>query len=154
MARICILLLPFVVSLPLWGQTSADLSAKYPRVTAYKVRADVLMLARFASDGQVCEMTLEKREKTDVGIVFGNSFSEKEIQSLLAELVPENERGRNLTRPLNGTIDGGFITTDYTYENVLIRVNGITRPEPAGNMVITITWPKRTCNGGQSTAAH
>src|SRR5215472_13030805 len=111
-----------------WGQTSADLSAKFPHVTAYMVRPDVLMTARFSDDDQVCEMTLEKRQKTATGIVFGSTFSEKEVRSLMDDLVPENERGRNLTRPLNATIDGGFITTEYTYENVLVRVNGITRP--------------------------
>jgi hypothetical protein len=110
------------------------------------------MTARFAADGQVCEMTLEKRQKTDGGIVFGVSFSEKEIQSLLDELVPENERGRNLTRPLNATIDGGFITTEYNYENVFVRVNGITRPAPVGDRVITVTWRKRPCSAPQPVA--
>jgi len=38
---------------------------------AYKLRPDVLMTARFAADGQVCEMTIEKRETTDTGIRFG-----------------------------------------------------------------------------------
>lgn len=38
------------------------------------------MMARFGADGQLCEMTLEKREKTDTGILFG-SFSEKEVRT-------------------------------------------------------------------------
>ena len=53
MARICILLLTLAVAA--LGQTSADLSAKYPNV-AYRIRPHVLMTARFAPDGQVCEM--------------------------------------------------------------------------------------------------
>ena len=69
MAKVCVLLLTLVVAA--LGQTSSDLSAKYPQVTAYKVRPDVLMTARFAADGQVCEMTVEKRETTDTGIRFG-----------------------------------------------------------------------------------
>ena len=60
---------------------------------AYKLRPDVLMTARFAADGQVCEMTTEKRETTDTGIRFGDSFSEKEMQGLIDDLVPQNERG-------------------------------------------------------------
>ena len=152
MVRICILFLVFVVAA--FGQTSADLSTKYPHITAYKVRPDVLMTARFAADGQVCEMTLEKRQKTDTAIVFGSTFSEQEVLSLLDDLVPEAGRGRNLTRALNGTIDGSFITTDYTYENVLIRVYGITRPAgAAGDRVISVTWPKRQC-GEEQTARH
>ena len=144
MAKVCILFLTLVVAA--LGQTSADLGAKYPHVTAYKVRPDVLMTARFADDGQVCEMTLEKREKTDTAIVFEEFFSEKEVRSLIDDLVPKDMRGRNLTRPLNATVAGGFVTTEYTYENVLVRVYGISRPVgAAGDRVITITWRKRRC---------
>ena len=137
-----------------FGQTSADLSAKYRQITAYQLRPDVVMTAKYAADGQVCEMVLEKREKTDAGMVFGVSFSEKEVKGLVDELVPETERGRNLTRALNSTVDGGFITTEYNYENVHVRVYGITRPAPAGDRVITLTWPKRTCSGGQNSATN
>lgn len=144
MDKACILLLTLVVAA--FGQSSADLSAKFPHITAYKVRPDVLMTARFAADGQACEMTLEKRQTTDRGIVLGGTFSEKETQSLVDDLVPEEGRGRNLTRPLNETVDGSFLTTEYTYENVLIRVYGLTRPTGAtGNRVIIVSWPKRSC---------
>jgi hypothetical protein len=151
MAKICILLLTVVVVA--LGQTSADLSAKYPHVTGYKVRPDVLMTAKFAADGQVCEMTLEKRQTTDTGIVFGDTFSDTEVRSLMNDLVPENERGRNLTRALNETVAGDFMTEEYKYENVLIHVYGITRPAgAAGYRVITITWPKRPCSEVQTGA--
>jgi hypothetical protein len=144
MAKVCVLLLTLVVAV--LGQTSSDLSAKYPQVPAYKVRPDVLMTARFAADGQVCEMTVEKRETTDTGIRFGDSFSEKEVQGLIDDLVPQNERGRNLTRALNEEVDCDFITTNLTYENAFFRVYGILRPkDAAGNKVIIITWPKRPC---------
>jgi hypothetical protein len=142
MAKICILVLTFVVAA--LGQMSADLSAKFHHVTAYKVRPDVLMTVRFASDGQVCEVTLEKQQKTDTGIVLGETFSEKEVRNLVDDLVPEEGRGRNLTRVLNGTVDGSFITTEYTYENVLIRVYGLTRPAgAAGDRVIIVMWANR-----------
>jgi hypothetical protein len=59
----------------------------------------------------------------------------KEVRQLVDELAPEAERGRNLTRHLNTTVDGGFITTEYTYENVVVHVYGITRPAPAGDKV-------------------
>jgi len=151
MAKICILLLTLVAAG--LGQTSADLTAKYPHVTAYQVRPNVLMMARFAADGQVCEMTLEKRQKTDTRIVFGDTFSETEVRSLMDDLVAENERGRNLTPALNGEVNGGFMTEEYTYENVLIHVDGITRPAgAAGNRVITITWRKRPCSEVQASA--
>ena len=119
-ARIYILLLTLAVAA--LGQTSDDLSAKYPNVIAYRIRPHVLMTARFAADGQVCEMRLEKRHPTDTGIVFDDSFSEEEVHSLMDDLVPEGLRGRNLTMRFNGTIERLFDTTEYTYENVLVRV--------------------------------
>jgi len=149
MAKTCILVLTLAAAA--LGQTSADLSAKYNHVTAYKVRPDVLMTARFDTDGQVCEMTLEKRQMTDTGIVFRDTFSDTEVRSLMDDLVPENERGRNLTRVLNGVVAGGSIVTQYTYENVRVDVYGTTRPAPAGDKVIIITWPKRAC--GEERAA-
>lgn len=44
------------------------------------------------------------------------------MRGLLHDLVPEEGRGRNLTRALNENVDGNFLTTEYTYENVLVRV--------------------------------
>ncbi len=129
------------------AQSSADLSSKYRQITSYELRPGIVMTPKYAADGQVCQMVLEKRQKTDTGIVFGFYFSEKEVKELLDELVPEAERGRNLTKTLNARVDGGFVTTDYTYENILVRVYGITRPDPGGNSVVSIAWPKRVCSG-------
>jgi hypothetical protein len=127
------------------GQSAADLSAKYRQITSYELRPDIVMTPRYAANGQVCEMVLEKRQKTETGMVFGISFSEKEVKLLVDELVPEAERGQNLTKFLNTTVDGGFITTEYSYENVLVHVHGIIRPGPAGDRIITISWKKRPC---------
>lgn len=135
-----------------WGQTSADLNAKYRQVTSYELRPGIVMTPKYAADGQVCEMNLERRQKTATGVTFGVSISEKEVKELVDELVPESKRGRNLTKLLNISVDGGFVTTEYTYENVLVRVYGITRPVPE-DRVVTITWPKRVCSGVPQSAA-
>jgi hypothetical protein len=154
MARICILLLALAVAA--LGQTSADLRAKYPNVIAYRVRPHVLMTARFAADGQVCEMTMEKGQRTDTSIPFDDSFSNEEVHSLMDDLVPEGLRGRNLTGRFNGRIEGLSVTTEYTYENVLVRVFGTRRVlgqlGAAGDQVIVITWRARTCSGVQTVA--
>jgi hypothetical protein len=155
MARICILLLTLGVAA--LGQTSADLSAKYSNVIVYRVRPHVLMTARFASDGQVCEMTLEKGQRTDTSIPYDDSFSNEEMHSLMDDLAPEGQRGRDLTGRFQGTIEGLVYTTVYTYENVLVHVYG-TRQLGAGQVgtggykVIVITWRTRTCSGVQTVA--
>ena len=155
MARICILLLTLVVAA--LGQTSADLSAKYPNVIAYRVRPHVLMTARFASDGQVCEMTLEKGQRTDTSIPYDDSFSNEEVHSLMDDLAPEGQRGRDLTGRFQGTIEGLSYTTVYTYANVIVHVYGIRQlgegqVGAAGYKVIVITWRTRTCSGVQTVA--
>ena len=137
-----------------FGQTSADLSTKYRQVVSYLLRPTVIMTPRFAVDGQVCEMAIERRQNTDTEIVIATSFSEEEVHELVDELAPEAERGRNLTRHLNGFVAGGSIITQYSYENLLVQVYGTTRPEPTGNSVIVITWPKRTCSGGQNSKTN
>jgi len=154
MARICILLLTLAVAA--LGQTSADLSAKYPNV-AYRIRPHVLMTARFAADGQVCEMTLEKGQRTDTSIVFLDFFSKEEVHGLIDDLVPEGLRGRDLTKRFNGSIEGLSVTTEYTYENVLVHVYGTRQVEAGqvgatGDKVIVITWRTRTCSGVQTVA--
>ena len=154
MARICILLLTLAVAA--LGQTSADLSAKYPNV-AYRIRPHVLMTARFAADGQVCEMTLEKGQRTDTSIPYDDSFSNEEVRSLMDDLAPEGQRGRDLTGRFQGTIEGLGYTTVYTYENVLVHVYGIRQlgagqVGTGGYKVIVITWRNRTCSGVQTVA--
>jgi hypothetical protein len=154
MARICILLLGLAVAA--WGQTSADLNAKYPNVV-YRVRPHVLMTARFANDGQVCEMTLEKGQRTDTSIPYDDSFSDEEVHSLMDDLAPVGQRGRDLTKRFNGSIDGFGYTTVYTYENVLVHVYGTRQlgegqVGTAGYKVMVITWRTRTCSGVQTVA--
>lgn len=135
MAKGFVVLLTLGVAVVALGQTSADVSAKYRQITSYELRPDVVMTPKYAADGQVCEMALERRQKTETGIFFAASFTEEEVRQLVDELAPEAERGRNLTRHLNTTVDGGFITTEYTYENVVVHVYGITRPAPGGDKV-------------------
>jgi hypothetical protein len=155
MARICILFLTLAAAA--LGQTSADLSAKYPNVITYRIRPHVLMTARFASDGQVCEMTLEKGQLTDTSIPFVDSFSNEEVHSLVDDLAPEGQRGRDMTRRFDGSIEGLGYTSVYTYENVLVHVYGTMQVEAGqvgatGNKVIVITWRSRTCSAVKTAA--
>jgi hypothetical protein len=133
-----------------YGQSASDLDTKYPRVVSYEIHPGILMTPKYAPDGQVCEMVLERRQMVGPDVVFGSSFSEKEVKKLVDELAPETERGKNMTEFLNTTVDGGFLITEYNYENVLIRVYGVTRPEPVRNTLIKIIWRKRSCGGSHA----
>lgn len=97
----------------------------------------------------MCKVTVEKEPIDNGKIVFGSSFSQAEVKEVVNELAPAAERGRNLTGPLNTIIDGGFVETDYSYEHVLVREFGVTRPVARPAVVITITWGGRTCAPAQ-----
>jgi len=140
-----VLVLVLGLAATIQAQTSADLGAKYRQTISYELRSGVVMTPRYAPDGQVCEMVVEKRAQNEMGIVFGFSFSDKERQEVVDQVISPHERGKDDTDRLNTTIDGGFITSDYTYDNVQIRVQGVTRPNPNPALVITITWRKRNC---------
>lgn len=151
-----VIFLALFVTVPSRAQSVADLRAKFPTVTAYEIRPGVVMTAKYDAVGQVCEMVIERQHVTHTGINFDSFLSKEVVKELIDQLAPPSERGKELTGLENWfgsvIIDGGFITTNYGYENVLVRVYGITRPEPAGDMVVTITWRKRACSGVQQSA--
>jgi hypothetical protein len=54
-------LLLFTLLVPLgWSQSAADLAQKYPHHEVYEVEPGVVMSAKFASSGLVCEMHVEQ----------------------------------------------------------------------------------------------
>src|SRR5689334_1105781 len=69
------------------------LAAKYPPVQTFVVRPGVLMTATFASDGQVCEIVLEKRHRQTKSISLSPSIESELLDEILNELVPNSERG-------------------------------------------------------------
>jgi hypothetical protein len=135
------------------SQSAADLSAKYPVVTAYEVRPGIMMTPLYASNGQVCEMVLERHTtntETKTVMNFDSPLSKDLVKELVDELAPPSERGKQLTGIENWfgsvTVDGPFIVTKYNYENVVVEVNGIKHDSaPGSDMVLIIKWRKRVC---------
>lgn len=139
------------------GQTADDLASKYPVVSAYEVRPGILMTAKYAADGQACEITLEKRHETPKKIDLGSTIPRDQIKQLIDELVPPSERGNPTKRYLKGdsesTIGGGVVDTESDYENVSIKIIGTTSSScDSGDEVVTIRWKKRTCAAPQARA--
>ncbi len=138
------------------GQTAGDLAAKYPSVSAYKVRPGILMTATYAEDGQVCEMVLQRRympDQTDAD----STIPAKQEERLIEELVPEDARGPATSKWLtNSSVGGGVMHTEKDFENVLVKIDGTysctegksgSKPDcgHGGTSVITIRWKKRAC---------
>jgi len=147
-----------VITTCFWGQTAADISSKYPVVNAYEVRPGILLTTKFANDGQVCEMVLEKRHKTVEKIDFGSTIPRELVQQLLNELVPVAERGKTTRRYLRGdsesTITGNVEITESEYENVSIEILGSLSPGASGDVVVAIHWKKRTCAAPVENTKH
>jgi len=148
------------------AQTSEDLAAKYPVVAAYQVRPEILMTAKYAEDGQVCEMTLEKRHyQTAEEIDLGSTIPAKMIDQLTDELVPASERGKPTSRWLDkdSYVAGGVSFTKHDFENVTIEMHGSyscnqgasskghLSCDSGGNEVVVIRWKQRACVAPKQT---
>jgi hypothetical protein len=128
--------------------------SKYKKVEAYEVRPGVLMMPRYTSDGQVCEIGLEKRLYSPEMIRTDSALSSDEIDQLVDELAPESERGPKLTGFAGRDsvlIDGHVITWTRNYENILVYIYA---PQSArckkgicteGDVTVTIDWKNRKC---------
>jgi hypothetical protein len=129
--------------LPVVGQTSADLSRRFgPALEAFEVRRGVLVTAKYAGGGKVCEMVIEPRRKTRDGFDIGVTLTDEMVEQLIEELVPKTERGKRAESYGWSMHLGQIIQTDYGYENVEIISVG-SRQEK--HMTILIKWNNRPC---------
>jgi hypothetical protein len=144
-----------VLSIPvsLRSQSEADLGAKYPVIKAYEVRPGIVMTPLYASEGQVCELALERHTtntKTKITLSLDSFLSRETVKELVDELAPPSVRGKELTGFGSWfgsvTIDGPFVVTKYEYENILVEVNGVRHESgPSGDLVVIIKWRKKAC---------
>jgi hypothetical protein len=137
-----------IVVVSVRAQTSEDLAAKYPAVTGYEVRPGILMTAKYAEDGQVCEMVLERHyapNQIDTNSTIPNKLEDQ----LIDELVPAIERGPVTSRWLrNSFIAGGVSHIERDFVNVLIEIDGTASD---GDKIVMIHWKKRRCAAAKST---
>lgn len=145
------LLLWLPLAIAAYGQTANDLAAKYHSVSAYELRPGILMTARYAEDGQICEAVIETRHyHPPSGIDLSSTIAESTEHELIDELVPPANRGKETSRWLkNSYLQGGILHLEHDYENVLITTDG---SENSGNEIIRIHWKKRTCSDIKPTA--
>jgi hypothetical protein len=140
------------------GQTGADFSAKFHRLSAYEVRPGILMTTTFSTDGQVCEAILQRyysRNQTN----GASTIPAKLEEQLIDEVAPAPERGPAHDKWLkNSFTSGGMIHIQRDFENVLVDIDGTysctedpAKTEPdcghGGSRIITIHWKKRACPG-------
>jgi hypothetical protein len=142
-----ILLVPFG-----WSQSAADLAQKYRRHDAYELEPGVVLSARFATNGLVCEMDVEQTHFKDDVVDLGIGIEPDGIATLLDRLVPSSERG-DKDGEFSGsmTASGPRMTMTYTYANVIVHVISFVETHKktltiVGPTVLKITWRNRSCN--------
>ena len=151
-SQVTFLLVLTAVSL-MHAQSLDDLAAKYKKVTVYQVRPGVLMTARFAGDGRVCEMVLRKdhypsENKADLTY----TISKKDRDELIDELVPVVDRGAPIKGGASGFISGNVSQTKLSYENVSIdEVGGFVGACVPGTALIVVRWRNRGCTFANPT---
>jgi hypothetical protein len=124
---------------------------KYKAIEAYEIRPGILMMPSYSSDGQVCEIGIEKLHYSPVMIRLGSDLSQKEIDQIFEELVPATERGLK-SKDFDGLISqsGNGLITYIDYENVTIQIYGDASPgkhyvTTVVEVAATIKWKNRKC---------
>jgi len=150
--------LPYLVCVTavflLGAKPQTEMFSKYKTVQAYEIRYGVLATPRYAEDGQICEIGVEKRTYSPELIRIGSSFTQKEIDQIVDELAPPEERGAR-SKGLLGvmmTMSGATYTNATVYENVTIMSYGGMATKPGrsglsstGDVAFTIQWTKLKC---------
>ena len=138
-----------VIVPPVHSQTENQFK-RYKAVEAYEIRPGILMMPRYASDGQVCEIGLEKRHYSPNGISHDSDLSGKEIEEIAEELAPTDQRGVKTDLGEMDLIAGHGVKTISDYENITIELHYWVLP--SGNKeytleqhVAVIRWKQRPC---------
>ena len=127
--------------------------AKYREIEAYEVRPGILMMPRYTADNEVCEIGLERLHYSPNLIRLDSGLSRKELDQILDELVPSDERGKPSKDTVGNLITRGghSLTMNIEFENVSIQIYGATSPSDRKNeitvneVIATVKWKHRIC---------
>lgn len=138
-----------IVSLAVASSEPDQRFAGYKAINAYETGSGILVLPRNSSDGQLCEVTLEKQHYSDDTVDLGSALPHNKIIEAVNSIAPVSERGRS-TMPFGteylSKYDGNGVTTFANYEAVSIQIYGRSSPAfDAGDIAARIRWNKRVC---------
>ena len=151
MTRTCwlFLLIVFMVTSG-WTQSATDLAQKFRHHEVFEIEPGVVMLAKYAPDGLVCEMHVEQthfnEDVTDLRI----GLELDKIDALLDRLVSPSERGEKQEDESGLTAISGTMTRTDNYANIIVNVtSGVEASKKkwtiSGPTVLKIKWRNRPC---------
>jgi hypothetical protein len=124
---------------------------EYKAVEAYEVHPGILMFPRYAEDGRVCEVGLERLHYSPEKIVLYSTLYRQDIDSIVDELAPASERGARSGRPPDGlfSMTGLGMTAIEQYEHVTVQIHsalpGLSEKSNIDTIAAVITWRDRLC---------
>jgi hypothetical protein len=122
---------------------------QYRSLQSYEIRPGILIMPVYSADGEVCEVSIEKRHYSNRTMDLDAEMSKDQIQALFDEIAPQKERGQPALKLPEGAevtdVDGGIRTTRILYEKVFLTMYG--RAESQKFVAATITWKKQHCGG-------
>jgi hypothetical protein len=127
------------------AQRSFELQSKYGSPQdAFVIRPGLLMTAKYAADGSVCEMYIIEARTPGSSVGLHTPLNPVTVPALIDELVPEGERGSELRWPVQ--TQGMTLQVIYKFENVSIELVQNLLPSIGwsdGN--VKIKWANRVC---------
>lgn len=124
---------------PGFAQSGADIASKYGKpLDVYSAGEHVWMAPEFASNGQICRMSLFPRRISPGNNYLYQNLPFEEFQAVVDQLVPLSSRGAKSDPFYGGTwaTGGGAAWAIFTYQNVSIMYSVGFRIDPE-------SWDKR-----------
>jgi hypothetical protein len=147
----CLLIAILMFSTAAQDQQQFD---KYKKIEAYEVRPGIEMFPRYTADGQVCEIGLEKLMYTPELVRLDADLDTKEIDEVLDDLVPANERGKPTDKIPGSHLSvetGPAFQTLEDFENVKVQIySRVYKPKHKNEIalqpvVAVVQWKNRVC---------
>jgi len=136
------------------GQSAADLAQRFPHHEVYEVEPGVVMSAKFASNGLVCEMQVQKAHFNKDFADPSDGIDLDKMDTLVDRLVPASERG-DKDQVLGSSLfhqQGTVMVKIDQYANITVQVFWNVKEhkksvqQSNGSAVLVIKWRHRSCS--------
>jgi len=123
-----------------------NLLSRYSRVESYEIRPGVLMTPRYAPNGDLCEMVIEKRHVRGNTVDFSSSIEHASVLQMIDELAPPKERGSHIGGPFDyDSTEGNMAIQNIKYEHVAIAIYKTDALPDPGDIAVLIDWNRPNC---------
>jgi hypothetical protein len=106
----------------LGAQSHRDVFSKYKPVEAYEVRPTVMAVPRYSTDGQVCEIGLQRMLYSPDRVNLDPDLSREEIDAIVDDLAPSDERGPKVRLGETMELSGNTASLTAAYANIDVEM--------------------------------